>query len=104
VSLEKAQATFNLTEGRELQPAALRKAVADAGFTPRDIFITTRGSLKTDDGKFAFQPVGSSQVFSLVESPDLTKLKGEGLKEVSLVAKVIGEKDPYTLEIQKYNR
>ena len=104
MSLEKAQATFSLKPGKDLQPEVLRKAVVDAGFTPRDIFITVRGRLKEEDGKLAFQPAGSAQAFSLVENAELTKLKGEGLKEVGLVAKVIGEKPPLSLEIQNYQR
>ena len=39
-----------------------------------------------------------------METVNLTKLKGEGLKEIDLVAKVIGEKPPLSLEIQKYQR
>jgi len=104
VSLEKAQATFSLKPGKELQPEVLRKAVVDAGFTPRDIFITVRGRLKEEEGKPAFQPTGSGQVFSLVENAELTKLKGEGLEEAGVVAKVIGEKPPLSLQIQKYQR
>jgi len=95
---------FELKPGKELQPEILRKAVVDAGFTPRDIFITVRGKLAEKDGKLAFQPIGSGQVFSLMETVNLTKLKGEGLKEVDLVAKVIGERPPLSLEIEKYQR
>ncbi len=104
VSLKKAQATFELRPGKELQPETLRKAVVDAGFTPRNIFITVRGMLKDEDAKLVFQPIRSGQVFSLMETVNLTKLKGEGLKEIGLVAKVIGEKPPLSLEIQKYQR
>ena len=104
MSIEKAQAAFELKPGKELRPEVLRKVVVDAGFTPRDILITSRGKLVDKDGKLAFQPMGSTQVFSLVENAELTKLKGEGLKEVGLVAQVIGEKSPYSLEIQKYQR
>ena len=104
VSLKKAQATFELKPGKELQPEILRKTVVDAGFTPRDIFITVRGKLKEEDARLVFQPIGSAQVFSLMETVNLTKLKGEGIKEVDLVAKVIGEKPPLSLEIQKYQR
>ena len=104
VSLKKAQATFELKPGKDLQPDVLRKAVVDAGFTPRDIFLTVRGMLKEEESKLVFQPIGSGQVFSLMESVDLTKLKSEGLKEVNLVAKVIGDKPPLSLEIQKYQR
>ena len=104
VSLKKAQAAFELKPGRELQPEILRKAVVDAGFTPRDIFITVRGKLAEEDNKVVFRAFESGQVFSLMETVNLTKLKGEGLKEVDLVAKVIGEKPPLSLEIQKYQR
>jgi len=104
VSLLKGRATFSLKPGKELQPEILRKAVVDAGFTPRDIFITVRGMPKEEDAKLVFQPIGSGQVFSLMETVNLTKLKGEGLKEVELVAKVIGEKPPLSLEIQKYQQ
>lgn len=102
VSLEKAQATFSLKPGKKVEPQVLRQAVVDAGFTPRDIFVTVRGKLKEVDGKFVFQPVGLEQLFQLVENPELKKLKGEDLKEVGLVAKVIGEKPPLSLEIQQY--
>ncbi len=104
VSLLKARATFSLKPGKELQPDVLRKTVVKAGFTPRDIFITVRGMLKEKNGKPAFQPVGSSQLFSLVENPEFAKLKREGLKEIGLVAKVVGEKSPLSLEIQKYQK
>ena len=36
-----------------------------------------------------------------METVNLKKLKGEGLKEIDLVAKVIGEKPPLSVEIQK---
>ena len=104
VSLKKAQATFELKPGKELQPETLRKAVVDAGFTPRDIFITVRGMLKEEDARLVFQPVGSDQVFSLVENTEFTKLKTGALKEVGLVAKVVGEKPALSLEIQNYQR
>ena len=104
MSLLKARATFSLKPGKELRPDILRKAVKGAGFTPKDIFITVRGNLKEKDGKPGFQPMGSTQVFSLVENAELTKLKGEGLKEMGLVAKVIGGKPPLTLEIQNYQK
>ena len=104
VSIEKAQAAFELKPGKELRPEVLRKVVVDAGFTPRDILITSRGKLVDKDGKLAFQPMGLLQVFSLVENAELTKLKGEGLKEAGVVAKVIGDKPPLSLEIQKYQR
>ena len=100
MSLLKAQATFNLKPGRQLEPQVLRKAVLDAGFTPRDVFITTTGKLLETEGRLAFQPVGSSQVFSLAENEELTKLKGDGLQAAGLVAKVVGEKPPLSLEIQ----
>ncbi len=104
MSLKKAQATFGLKPGKELRPDILRKTVVDAGFTPRDIFITVRGMLKEMGGKPAFQHVGSGQVFSLVENAEFTKLKSERLKEIGLVAKVIGEKPPLSLEIQNYQK
>ncbi len=104
VSLKKAQANFSLKPGKELQPDVLRKTVVKAGFTPRDIFITVRGMLKEKGGKPAFQHVGSGQVFSLVENAEFTKLKAEGLKEIGLVAKVVGEKSPLSLEIQNYQK
>ena len=104
VSIEKAEATFELKPGKELQPDVLRKVVLDAGFTPRDIFITVRGKLLEKDGKLAFQPMGSAQVFSLVKNAELEKLKSEGLNEAGLVAKVVGAKGAYSLEIQKYQR
>ncbi len=104
MSLKKAQATFGLKPGKELQPDVLRKTVVKAGFTPRDIFITVRGMLKENDGKPAFQHGGSGQFFSLVENAEFTKLKAEGLKEIGLVAKVVGEKSPLSLEIQNYQK
>jgi len=104
VSLLKSRATFSLKPGKELQPEILRKAVVDAGFTPRDIFITVRGMLTQQNGKPAFQPTGSGQVFSLMENAELTKLKSEGLKEAGVAAKVVGDKPPLSLEIQKYQR
>ena len=104
MSLLKGQATFGLKPGKELQPENLRKAVVDAGFTPRDIFITVRGNVQEKNGKPAFQPIGLGQIFSITENAEFTKLKGKGLKEVDLVAKVIGEKPPLSLEIQKYQQ
>jgi hypothetical protein len=104
VSLLKARANFSLKPGKELQPEVLRKAVMDAGFTPRDIFLTVRGKLIEQDGKPVFQPVGSNQLFSLVANAAATNLKTERLKEVGLVAKVVGEKPPLSLEIQQYTK
>ncbi len=104
VSLLKARATFSLKPGKELQPKVLRKAVVDAGFTPRDIFITVRGNLQEMGGKLAFQPTGSSQVFSLVVNAEQGKLKSEGLTEAGVVAKVIGDKPPLSLEIQNFQK
>ncbi len=104
MSLEKAEATFNLKPDTELKPVVLRKAVLDAGFTPREIFITVGGKLKEKDGQLSFQPMGSNQIFSLVKNAELTKLKSEELKEVGLVARVVGEKSPLFLEIQQYSK
>ncbi len=104
VNLKKAQATFSLKPGKELRPDILRKTVVDAGFTARDIFITVRGMLKEKDGKPIFQHGGSGQVFSLVENAEFTNLKAEGLKEIGLVAKVVGEKLSLSLEIQNYQK
>ncbi len=104
VSLEKAQATFSLKPGKELQPEVLRKAVVDAGFTPRDIFITVRGKLSDKGGKVAFQPAGSTQLFSLAKNAALAKLKTEGVREAGLVAKVIGDRPSLSLEIQEYQK
>ncbi len=102
MSLKKAQANFSLKPGKELQPEVLRKAVVDAGFTPRDNFVTVRGKLTEQDGKPVFQPEGLGQVFSLVVNTEQGKLKTEGLKEAGVVAKVIGDKPPLSLEIEKY--
>ena len=104
MSLEKAEATFNLAAGKELKPEVLRKAVLDAGFTPRDIFIMARGNVVTQDGRLIFQPAVSNQQFSLVENAELSKLKSESLKEVQLDAEVVGEKAPVSLEILGYKR
>jgi len=102
VSLEKAQATFELKPGKELQPDVLRKVVLDAGFTPRDIFISSRGRLQEMDGSITFQPTGSSQSFTVLENSELTKLRSEGLKKIGLDAKLIGNKASLSLEIQGY--
>ena len=104
MSLLKARATFSLKPGKELQPDVLRKTIVDAGFTPRDIFITVRGKLSEKDGKFAFQSTGSAQLFFLAENAELVKLRGEDINEVGVVAKVIGEKHPLSLEIQQYSK
>jgi len=104
VSLEKAEAAFSLAPGKELKPEVLRKAVLDAGFTPRDIFITARGNVVTGDGRLIFQAAGSSQHFSLVENAELSKLKSEGLKEAQLDAKVLGERALLSLEILGYKK
>ena len=104
VSLEKAEASFDLKPGKELRPDALRKIVADAGFTPRNIVIASRGTLIEKDGKLAFQPIGSPQTFSLVPNEKFTQLGAEGLKEVGLIARVVGEKPPLSLEIKDYNK
>jgi len=102
VSLLKARATFSLKPGKELQPEVLRKAVVDAGFTPRDIFITVRGKLTEQNGKPVFQPEGLSQVFSLVVNTEQGKLTSEGLKEIGLDANLIGNKASLSLEIKGY--
>ena len=104
MSLEKAEATFSLAPGKELKPEVLRKAVSQAGFTPRDIFIMARGNVVAADGRLMFQPAGLNQRFSLVENPELIKLKGEGLKDVQLEARVVGENMPLSLEILKYQQ
>ena len=104
VSLEKAEATFDLKPGRELRPDALQKVVADAGFTPRSIVIASRGTLSVKDGKLAFQPIGSPQTFYLVPNGKLKQLGDEGVKEVGLIARVVGEKPPLSLEIKDYNK
>ena len=104
VSLEKAEATFSLAPGKELKPEVLRKAVSEAGFTPRDIFITARGNVVTGDGRLIFQPAVSNQQFSLVENAELSNLKSESLKEVQLDAKVGGKKAALSLEILGYKK
>ena len=104
MSHKKAQATFELKPGTELQPGVLRKTVADAGFTPRGIFITVRGKLSDKGGKMAFQPAGSTQLFSLAENAALAKLKTERVTEAGLIAKVIGDRPSLSLEIQEYHK
>ena len=104
VSLKEAQATFELIPGQKLRPEILRKVVADAGFTPRDIFITVRGALLQKEGIATFQPFGSAQTFTLIKNEELNILKGENLTEVDLVARVMGETSPYSLEVQKYQK
>ena len=104
MSLEKAESTFNLAAGKELKPEVLRKAVSEAGFTPRDIFITARGNVVTGDGRLMFQPVGLTQRLLLVENAELSNLKSESLKEVQLDAKVGGKKAALSLEILGYKK
>jgi hypothetical protein len=104
VSPEKAEAAFSLASGKELKPEVLRNAVSQAGFTPRDIFITARGTVVAGNGGLIFQPVGLNQRFALVENAESIKLKGEGLKDVQLEARVVGEDMPLSLEILKYQR
>lgn len=101
MSLEKAEAAFNLKPGKELQPEVLRKAVTDAGFTPREISITATGKFIEREGKFMFQPLGSSQVFSLVESSLLSKFNDKGQKQVVVEAKVVEEKGHFSFNIEK---
>lgn len=101
VSVWDAQATFELKPGKEFRPEIIRKAVTDAGFTPRDIFITVRGEFRKTKGGVTFQPVRSPQVFTILENAEIEKLIGEKLKDVGLVAKILGESSPYRLEIEK---
>ena len=56
------------------------------------------------EGKAAFQLLGSTQVFTLVENVELKRLRGEKLKELGLVAKLLGDSRPYSLEIEEYHR
>lgn len=99
--LMKAETTFTLQPGKKLEPAVLRKAVVDAGFTPRDVFVTVRGKAREENGKLIFRPLGIDQVFSLVQSEQTEKLKAGGPKEVGIRAKVIGDKPHLSLEVQE---
>ena len=101
VSIWDAQATFDLKSGVALHPAILRKAVADAGFTPREILINARGELTRMNGQMVFRPSGAAQVFTILESSENAKVRLETLEEVGLVAKVVGETSPYGLEIDR---
>ncbi len=45
-SVEHGTARFSWKEGAEFDPASIRKAVRDAGFTPREIFLTVTGTVE----------------------------------------------------------
>lgn len=103
-NLKQAEATFELKTGYPLKPEALRKAVEEAGFSARDIYITAQGLLQNENGRLSFQPTDSDQSFSLVDDQKLSALKSKGIQEVELTAKVIGDRSPLSLEIQEYQK
>ncbi len=47
-SVEKGMATFPWKAGVAFDPAAIRKAIKEAGFSPREISVTVTGTLKVE--------------------------------------------------------
>lgn len=102
VSLEKALAEMTLKEGARVDPAALRDAVKKAGFTPRELRMTTEGHFLRVDNMLAFKVEGSGQLFRLEENAALDRLRNSAPGErrlLTVTGKVIGDAQPLTLQV-----
>lgn len=71
VSLKQAKADIILREGRPLEVEKLRRAVAEAGFTPTWIRFEAVGLLITRDGSPVFKVQGTGQIIPLVTDETL---------------------------------
>ena len=96
VILEKALGFITLKKEKPLRPGTLRKAVEDAGYTPKWIDLQAVGKITEQNGKWIFQVDGVDQSFVLQENEFLEKLKKiEQLagKTVTLTGRVQEEKE-----------
>jgi hypothetical protein len=97
VSLEKELGFITLKKEKPLRPGMLRKAVKDAGFTPKWIDLKAVGKITEQNGKWIFQVDGVDQSFVLQENKlleELKKIKLLAEKIVTLTGRVQEEKEP----------
>lgn len=89
VSLKQAKAEITLKEGRPLEVEKLRRAVAEAGFTPTWIRFEAVGSLITREGSPSFKIQGTDQLIPLASDAKLDGLRKAAGPDGKLVA-IIG--------------
>jgi hypothetical protein len=84
--LKQAKAEIRLKEGRPLEVEKLRRAVAEAGFTPTWIRFEAVGLLITRDGSPVFKVQGTEQIIPLVADETLEALRKVAGQDGKLVA------------------
>lgn len=101
VSLKQAMAEITLKEGRPLEVEKLRRAVAEAGFTPTWIRFEAVGWLITGDGRAVFKVQGTEQIIPLVADEKLEALRkgaGQDSKLVAIIGLILKGKDEAQVE------
>lgn len=101
VSLKQAKAEITLKEGRPLEVERLRRAVAEAGFTPTWIRLEAVGSLIIRDGSPVFKVQGTEQIIPLVADEKLEALRkatGQDSKLVVIIGLIAKGKETAQLE------
>ena len=86
--LKTQSSTLTFKPGKPIDFRALADAVDKAGFKAGAITIWAKGTLSVSDGRASFTVTGTNQTLPVADSPQLTELKGEVGKEISIVAKV----------------
>ena len=96
VIFKQSLGVITLKKETPLKPDTLRKAVEDAGFTPRWIELQTVGNVTEQNGTWIFQVDGVEQRFVLQENESLEQLKKSGPlagKTITLTGRVQEEEE-----------
>lgn len=101
--MKQAIAEITLKEGRPLKVEKLRRAVAEAGFTPTWIRLEAVGSLITRDGSPVFKVQGTGQIIPLVADETLEELRKATAQDGKLVV-IIGliTKGKETAQLERF--
>ncbi len=98
--LKTQNSTLTFKPGKPIDFRALADAVDKAGFKAGAITIWAKGILTvTPDGSVTFTVSGSNQTFPVADSPELSAVKGQASREISIVAKVLFAETPPRLAL-----
>ncbi len=92
--LKTQSSTVTFKPEKPIDFQVLADAVDKAGFKAGAITIWAKGTLNVSDGRATFTVSGTNQTFPVADSPQLTDLKREAGKEISIVAKVLFSETP----------
>ena len=112
INVDKGLADLHHKTGESIAVERLNDAVADAGFTPREITAIVVGTVEEHEGTFVLKNLGSDFIFILRGNDQLLKLRSElpeSKKQVrvkGLLAYVAQEEHhghPYTLTMERFD-